>query len=479
MRSSHGRHRFLDPQALETVRRRRFRSRPSTARIFTLAEEPVEAEVEIHIFAQPEEFTSHDWAVYLLRRAAQIEHALLAQYLFAAYSLRLGIPVGDSSTDDWREGLAQIAKEEMGHLLIVQNLLRLIGGPLSFDREEFPTTSELYPFPFQLEKLTKDSLAKYVFVEMSARPLPPTIISEQKRQEIEERARRSAGVANGAFLNHVGTLYETLLFVFENKLQEGPNGDFRTDRNDWLADRLQFRRTNDQTTDPDGTLNFRGVKALAPKNKAEALIALQIVAQQGEAADEPQDEEESHFERFLAIYDQCPEAAEALTYPVVTNPNTRFTSGEEGNIPQGKVLLWAKLFNVRYRMLLSQLAHALAMPAVQQGTPTPRKDLIRWVYEDMTNEDSALRDLADHLMAMPITAGADLHAGPPFELPYSLDLPDQPAERWRLHLDLLSGSQAVVQKLKGMGETHALLDDLERRDQERRTQIATLQNSGF
>lgn len=404
----------------------------------------------------------------------------MVQYLFAAYSLKPGLIVGTSSTDEWRLTLTRVAKEEMGHLLIVENLLRLIGGPLSFDREEFPASSELYPFPFQLERLTKGSLAKYVFAEMSDKPLPAGIISEAKRKEIETRAREAAGVPAGAFINHVGTLYDTLLFVFETELRDGPDGDFRTDREDWLAGKSQFKLTDETTANPDGTPHLEGIKAIAPQTKPEAIIALRIVGQQGEAADEPSDEVESHFERFLVLYEQCPEDTTQLTYPVVTNPNTRVTSADAGTMPAGKARLWAQLLNVRYRILLTALAHALTMPVVHLGAPTPRKVLIKWVYDDMADTTSTLRDVADHLMELPLTDGAALHAGPPFELPYSLALPDQPAERWRLHLDLLGSSQALVAQLRQAGEVGSILNNLDTRDSSRRTKITTeLQSSGF
>ena len=35
----------------------------------------------------PPEFSGRDYAIFLLRIAAEVEHSLMAQYLFAAYSL--------------------------------------------------------------------------------------------------------------------------------------------------------------------------------------------------------------------------------------------------------------------------------------------------------------------------------------------------------------------------------------------------------
>src|SRR5215210_8295264 len=39
-------------------------------------------------FTKPDELTWWDWTVFLLHTAAEIEHALMVQYLYAAYSLR-------------------------------------------------------------------------------------------------------------------------------------------------------------------------------------------------------------------------------------------------------------------------------------------------------------------------------------------------------------------------------------------------------
>jgi len=43
---------------------------------------------------KPDELSWWDWAVFLLQTAAEIEHALMAQYLYAAYSLADGDFIG-------------------------------------------------------------------------------------------------------------------------------------------------------------------------------------------------------------------------------------------------------------------------------------------------------------------------------------------------------------------------------------------------
>src|SRR5262249_26108498 len=88
----------------------------------------------------PPEFTWRDYTVFLLTIAAQIEHSLMVQYLYAAYSLG-GRQVPQQHRDDvaaWRQLILGIAKEEMGHLATVQNALRFLGAPLALDREDYP-----------------------------------------------------------------------------------------------------------------------------------------------------------------------------------------------------------------------------------------------------------------------------------------------------------------------------------------------------
>lgn len=107
-----------------------------------------------------------DEAIFWLTTAAEIEHFLMVHYLFAAYSLDpdgAGEELGVVHT--LRATLLQIAREEMGHLITVQNLLTLVGGPLHYGREHSPHASEIYPFRFNLERVSGDSLAKYAMAE--------------------------------------------------------------------------------------------------------------------------------------------------------------------------------------------------------------------------------------------------------------------------------------------------------------------------
>src|SRR5215467_15487452 len=71
--------------------------------------------------------------IYMLCEAAEIEHAIMCQYLFAAFSLKQTAEEGLSETEldavtRWRKQVSHVATQEMLHLALVHNLLSAIGA---------------------------------------------------------------------------------------------------------------------------------------------------------------------------------------------------------------------------------------------------------------------------------------------------------------------------------------------------------------
>jgi hypothetical protein len=99
--------------------------------------------------AIPAEFTAHEYGIFSCMSRPKLEHVLMVEYLYAAFTL--GGPQVDleyrSEVSQWREIILGIAKEEMGNLVTIQNILRCLGGTLNLDREDYPWNSEFYPFP--------------------------------------------------------------------------------------------------------------------------------------------------------------------------------------------------------------------------------------------------------------------------------------------------------------------------------------------
>ena len=70
---------------------------------------------------------------YLLSQAAELEHGLMCEYLYAAFSLKSTTGPGLradqlAAVERWRGMIFGIAAEEMLHWAMVQNLLAAVGS---------------------------------------------------------------------------------------------------------------------------------------------------------------------------------------------------------------------------------------------------------------------------------------------------------------------------------------------------------------
>ena len=109
----------------------------------------------------------------------------MVQYLYAAYSADVVIAAGtfpDAAL--WQQQVLTVAREEMGHLMTVQNALRLIGATPNWKREDIPWDGPYYPFPMEFEPFTFIAIEKYVYAEMD-----PSIDRYRRR---DARSRLSA-----------------------------------------------------------------------------------------------------------------------------------------------------------------------------------------------------------------------------------------------------------------------------------------------
>src|SRR6185369_6478645 len=106
---------------------------------------------------------------------------------------------------------------------------------------------------------------------------------------------------------------------------------------------------------------------------------------------------------------------------VATNPSTDpHVSNKLHRLIVGQAAPWAALANLRYRMLLLYLQHSFYVEAPSlHPTRSPRGALVSWIFGEMYN----IRSLAEILMGMPLRPDSSLMAGPPFEQPYTLELP--------------------------------------------------------
>ena len=384
-----------------------------------------------------------DEAAFLLHTAAEIEHALMVQYLYAAWSLKRPdeIPADDPRRAErqeavarWRAILLGIAKEEMGHLMTVQNLLLLLGGSVNFEREDFPFRSALYPFRFRLEPLTKESLAKYVLAEKGEEHTVP-----------EELVTRASSSTAGAPVNRVGALYARLYCIFTapgagdegswfpcSRLVDPAVPELHLADRDFMTGVASFQGSEEwRLQDPSG---FPTVLVPPVTSREQALAAIREVAEQGEGG--TNDPRPSHFTRLFEIYQQFPEtdpnrgASEwVATRTAPVDPNTLREPDAEveaGTIRHPRSRGWAELFDLRYRMLLTDLSHVLQLDRGAAGGAERSAFLVGQSFSAMFR----MTALADLLLGLPLRAdGGPERAGPPFELPYTLALPHREEDR--------------------------------------------------
>jgi hypothetical protein len=489
--------RFFAPEALTPVPTGRDR-RAALARMSSsgAVDEDLAEDVGMNPLHDPP-LAPHDEAVFLLTAAAEIEHALMVQYLFAAYSVRTPHSAA-GELQVVQNLLTEIAREEMGHLATVQNLLHLIGGPLNLNRDQAPYGSDVYPFRFTLEPLTLSSLAKYVTAES-----PATLPAEVPADDVSligQIADDAEAANDGVRVRHVGPIYRRIARLLAAELDDG---DFRLTtasrqaRNEDWGFQPRFATEGEELIVDD----FPGTTA--PEVRDAAVAAVRRISEQGEGFDLPPAgvEGESHFERFLDIYKRVAalvEAGTTLTWPVATNPNTTTSSDAHtagppelaalreahlagGRITEPRTRAWAQLFNARYRLLLGQFQHFMrldqdlysAASGPGLGDRTPHGLLLRNTFDEMRH----LSKIAVKLVQMRRDPATALHAGPPFELPYTLDLPDGEPQRWRMHLDATRAATQVATGLLADGPD-PFLEDLVEQDAATRTLIEPLADGG-
>jgi hypothetical protein len=362
----------------------------------------------------------------------------------------------------------------------VQNVLRVIGAPLNFGRQDFPWDSKLYPFEFCLEPFTLKSLAKYVYAESPDGWIHPKPGDDKETLEIKKEIRNVLRDTNHG--DPVGVIFEEVLKIIKDPVlipeniflpETYPN---QAKFDEWGRGYKGGERGNTTTGNPKGAPDV----LVAPLNsRTDTIAALEAIAEQGEATSE-EENKLSHFERFLGIYKELRQMPKSFSAsrnvafnPTIADgtddPSMDPSEGEDGDqqrdiIEDPLAQNWANLFNVRYRMLLTFLSHSFLLDDGfnNSGAHSPRGAIIHATFGEMYN----LRSIANVLVRLPIKAGSDIMAGPPFLIPYTLDLPTSETSRWRIHQDLLEASGRLIDLLLQSGDpsNHKYLYSLKEAD---------------
>jgi hypothetical protein len=435
--------------------------RAGAARRTVAPAEAVEEEtVTVHLPVLTAFPTPLEKARILLESAAEIEHQLLVQYLYAAFSLKspdafADHPARENAVRKWNGDLHHIARQEMGHLMTVENLLLSLGLKPNLEREDFPPRKDLYPFPLHLEPLSQRSVAKYVAAES-----PTDAIDID---DILELATQSAG----AMVNHVGVLYGLLGVVFSTKAQVDAGGSGSEAWDEQLRElaaaakqqqpapeawHLPDGAIDPQTLDRQGSDSWeRGNTVFQITDRASALTAIRDVAEEGEGAiDRP----DSHYAVFRAMFEGVDDeqtGEHTLPFPAAGEwvpAHAVPVDPRPAEIAEARTRRWAQLADIRYGILLGSIEQHL------RTTDEEDRDTLRgWAIQDMFQ----LASLARTLTTLPQAPGV---AAIPFTMPTPLPLPDEEAARWGVLLALMTASIEKIEEMQRLHEDDGANGDL-------------------
>jgi Ferritin-like len=244
------------------------------------------------------EHREHLW--YLLAEATQLEHMIMCQYLYAAFSLKRDPAEGltaeqAAATGRWRQVLRGIAIEEMLHLALVCNVMSAIGAAPAIGRPNFPQRSAYFPPSVQLDLLPfgADALTHFLYLER------PEGMERMDAAEFMPGAPPHRPVEPGEIMPRtqdfltVGHLYRAI----EQGLRD-------------LAARLGERALFVGPPRAQATPEmFRWPDLIAVTNLASAQQAIETIIEQGEGA--RGDWQAAHYGRFLGIWDEYSRLAAA------------------------------------------------------------------------------------------------------------------------------------------------------------------------
>lgn len=367
---------------------------------------------------------SRDELLRLLGEAAELEHSLTCQYLFAALSIKReedGIAHADATRwGNWARLILMVARQEMEHLGLVCNLLTAVGGAPTFGHRRFPYSTDLFGGHMTLAPLSVERLRTFVCFE---RP--------------EHIAPADAFCADPAPTRTVGELYErirTLLIELDGPdLYLGPVAAEVTG----VQIGTDFPRVGGLGGGYDVFLSAIG-------DQESALRAIDLIIEQGEGT--PVGGDDSHYRNFLAILEELertPGAAPAR--PVVANPSLVERDGATlVTDPAARAVM--ELFDHAYRTMLLVL---MRLWTATDESPEQIAGLRSVAFMPLMT--MAIRPLAEVLTTMPAhESGGPERAGPSFDAGGPVAFLPHREAAWRVLAEQFSELAARADAIAGM-----------------------------
>jgi hypothetical protein len=375
--------------------------------------------------------------IYMLCSAAELEHALMCEYLFAAFTLKRSVHEGITeeqlaAIERWRSAILSVAKQEMLHLAINCNLVNSLGASPHLSRPNLPQPAKHYPPGVTLALLPfgEEALRHFIYLE---RPEGMDFDDAEGMAAIEGAAPIMGPEEIAPHLQEfatVGHLYRSIEAGFRH-----------------LAEKLG--EDNLFVVPAAGQVpgELFGWPQLAPITTVDgAVAAIESIVEQGEG---PRgDWRNAHFGRFVEILDEYLAMMRTnpgldVTRPVLPALVRPPESGAAADlITDARTAAIADLGNVGYEVLLQLLYRLLCHV---DETDEQMKTLSDVAVQLMFDVIEPIGELLTTLPVGPEHPGRT--AGPSFELFYQPDylLPHREAA-WRIIAEHLADASALARE---------------------------------
>jgi len=347
----------------------------------------------------------------LLVEAAQFEHLIMCQYLYASFSLKSEPEEGLTATqaeavERWRKTLTGIAIEEMLHLALVANVMTAIGAAPTLARPNFPRHSEYLPpsVQFALLPFGEASLTHFLYLE---RPEGMERLDAQgfvPHEPVPQPVETTEVMPRLQDFSTVGHLYRGIMQGLSHLADRiGEHGLFVGPRRAQATPEI-----------------FRWPQLVAVTDLKSAHAAIEEIVEQGEGA--RGDWQSAHYGRFLRIWDEYQQLRDQDPAFDPARPVIPAFTRQPFDIAEPQPLLTdpvtrtvAELFNLGYETLLQLLTRFFT------HTDETDEQLAALTGSAFRLMGGVLAPLGRTLTRLP--AGPEHHghtAGPTFEMYYQM-----------------------------------------------------------
>src|SRR5918999_3726771 len=167
-----------------------------------------------------------DALIYMLSEAAELEHAIMCQYLFAAFSLKTSTDEGVVERQlrhitKWKKAVLGVAAEEMLHLGLANNLLASIGAAPRVGRPNLPQAGRYYPPGVQLALVpfSERALRHFLYLERPEGINLDDAEGFEAMKEAEPLMSEREIVPRPQHFATVGELYRAIEYGFESLVE--------------------------------------------------------------------------------------------------------------------------------------------------------------------------------------------------------------------------------------------------------------------